>query len=108
MQGEGGRSVHKQETQRWRPRDYLAAVALFTGTAGFVWWQNSRVAVLWDLGYLLDTNWRIALGQMPYRDFPLVHAPLTFLIQAGLIRLCGRHFLLVIAYAAVAGGMGTV
>jgi len=45
---------------------------------------------------------------MPYRDFPLVHAPLTFLIQAGLIRLCGRHFLLVIAYAAVAGGMGTV
>src|SRR5579862_2661639 len=92
----------------WRPRDFLAAVVLFGATAAFVFWQNSRVAVLWDLGYLLDTSWRVALGQMPYRDFPLVHAPLTFLIQAGLIRLCGRHFLLVIAYAAVAGGMGTV
>lgn len=92
----------------WRPRDSLAAVVLFGATAAFVFWQNSRVAVLWDLGYLLDTGWRIALGQVPYRDFPLAHAPLTFLIQAGLIRLGGRHFVLVIAYASVAGGLGTV
>src|SRR3954463_10677451 len=71
----------------WRRRDYLAAAFLFAGTAVFVMWQNERVAVLWDLGYLLDTSWRIALGQIPYRDFPLAHAPLTFLLQAALMRL---------------------
>ncbi len=97
-----------QGTNSWRRRDYLAAALLFLGTAGFIVWQNTRVAVLWDLGYLLDTGWRIALGQMPYRDFPLAHAPLTFLIQAGLIRLGGRHFLLVAAYAAIAGGLASV
>jgi hypothetical protein len=96
------------DTQHWRPRDYLAAAFLFLGTAAFIFWQNSRVAVLWDLGYLLDTSWRIALGQMPYRDFPLVHAPLTFIVQAALIRIAGRHYLVTIIYAAIAGGVGTV
>ena len=97
-----------QGTNSWRRRDYLAAALLFLGTAGFVVWQSARVAVLWDLGYLLDTSWRIALGQMPYRDFPLAHAPLTFVIQAGLIRFGGRHYVLVVAYAGMAGGMATV
>ncbi|HEY3628566.1 MAG TPA: hypothetical protein VGL00_19925, partial [Terracidiphilus sp.] len=97
-----------RETHQWRRRDYLAAAFLFCATATFVAWQNSRVAVLWDLGYLLDTSWRIALGQMPYRDFPLAHAPLTFLIQTGLMRVAGRHFFLVIAYAATAGGLASV
>jgi hypothetical protein len=78
------------------------------GSAAFTWWQNTRVAVLWDLGYLLDTSWRIALGQIPYRDFPLAHAPITFLVQAGLIKLFGRHFLVPAMYAAVAGGVGSV
>lgn len=81
---------------------------LFLATAAFVLWQNSRVAVLWDVGYLLDTSWRIVLGQMPYRDFPLVHAPLTFLIQAGLMWVAGRHYLLAVVYAAVAGGLATL
>jgi hypothetical protein len=106
--GSGGGTQYRQETQQWRLRDILAAAILFFASAAFVWWQNTRVAVLWDLGYLLDTSWRIALGQMPYRDFPLVHAPVTFLIQAGLIRLFGRHFLVPVIYAAVAGGLGTV
>jgi hypothetical protein len=97
-----------RETHQWRRRDTLAAALLFAGTAAFVLWQNARVAVLWDLGYLLDTSWRIALGQMPYRDFPLAHAPLTFLMQAGLIRLAGRHYFVQIAYAAFAGGLATI
>ena len=95
-------------TPQWRPRDFLAAALLFASTGAFVLWQNSRVAVLWDLGYLLDTSWRIALGQVPYRDFPFAHAPLTFLIQAGLIRLGGRHYLVTVAYAAAAGGLASV
>ncbi|UWZ86349.1 glycosyltransferase family protein [Occallatibacter riparius] len=104
----GGGMQYRQETQQWRLRDAFAAAILFMGSAAFVGWQNTRVAVLWDLGYLLDTSWRIALGQMPYRDFPLVHAPVTFLIQAGLIKLFGRHMLVPVIYAAVAGGLGSV
>jgi hypothetical protein len=81
---------------------------LFLASAGFVLWQNTRVAVLWDLGYLLDTSWRMALGQMPYRDFPLAHAPLTFAIQAVLMRIAGRHYMMSVLYAAVASGIGTL
>jgi len=95
-------------TPRWALGDSLAAAALFAATAAFVLWQNSRLAVLWDASYLLDTSWRIALGQHPYRDFPLVHAPLTFLLQAAVIRLTGRVFFHHVLYAAAAGALATV
>lgn len=94
--------------RRWHRRDSLVAIALCSVTAAFVLWQNSHIAVLWDLSYLLDTSWRIALGQMPYRDFPLVHPPLTFLMQAAIMRVAGRHYWLQIGYAAFAGALGTV
>jgi hypothetical protein len=106
--GSGGGTQYRLETPQWRLRDTIAAALLFLGSAAFAWWQNTRVAVLWDLGYLLDTSWRIALGQMPYRDFPLAHAPVTFLIQAGLIKLFGHHYLVPVIYAAISGGLGTV
>lgn len=93
---------------RWTLRDTLAAVALFAATAATVLWQNAHVAVLWDIAYTLDSATRIAAGQMPYRDFPFVHAPLTFLIQAAIIRLTGRVFFHHVLYAAVVGGLGTV
>ncbi len=91
-----------------RLNDLAIGAALFLLTAAFVLWQNTRVAVLWDLSYLLDTSWRIALGQVPYREFPLVHPPLTFLIQALLMRVFGRHYLIQILYAALSGGAGSV
>ena len=93
---------------RWALRDWLAAAILFAATAGVVLCQNAHVAVLWDLSYVLDTATRIALGQAPYRDFPLAHSPLTFLIQAAIIRLCGRAFLHHVLYAAIVGGLSTV
>jgi acyl dehydratase len=81
---------------------------LFAATAGVVLWQNSRLTVLWDLSYILDSSWRMALGQMPYRDFPFVHPPVTFLIQAAIMRVTGRVFFHHVLYAAVVGGLGTV
>ncbi len=71
-------------------------------------WQNAHVAVLFDLSYILNTAERIALGQVPYRDFPLAHAPLTFLIQAAIIRLTGRVFFHHVLYTAVTGGLSAV
>ncbi len=94
--------------ERWQSRDFAAAVGLFLATVSVVLWQNAHVAVLWDSSYTLETAMRIALGQMPYRDFPFVHAPLTFLIQAAIIRLTGRVFFHHVLYAAVIGGLGTV
>ena len=93
---------------RWALRDWLAAAALFAATAGVVLWRNAHVAVLFDLSYILNTAERIALGQVPYRDFPLAHAPLTFLIQAAIIRITGRIFFHHILYTAITGGLGTV
>ena len=93
---------------RWALRDWIAAIILFAATAAVVLWQNAHVAVLFDLSYILNTATRIALGQMPYRDFPLAHAPLTFLTQAAIIRLTGRVFFHHVLYAAVVSGLGTV
>ena len=93
---------------RWSIWDLAAAAALFLTTFAFVFWQNSHIAILWDLSYLLDTSWRIAQGQVPYLDFPIVHPPLTFLIQAAIMRVAGRHYFLHVAYAALIGGLGTV
>ena len=47
-------------------------------------------------------------ARLPYRDFPFAHAPLTFLIQAAIIRLTGRVFFHHVLYAAIIGGLGTV
>jgi len=93
---------------RWSRRDLLAAAALFLASAAVVLWQNAHLCILWDASYTLDTSFRIALGQMPYRDFPLVHSPLTFLIQAAIMRLTGRVFFHHILYAAIVNGLATV
>src|SRR5208283_3660665 len=94
--------------REWGLRDWAAGVALFAATAGVVLWQNAHVAVLFDLSYILNTATRIAQGQVPYRDFPLAHAPLTFLLQAAIIRLTGRVFFHDVLYVAIVGGLGTV
>ena len=95
-------------SKRWGWRDWVVAVGLFCATAAVVLWQNSRLTMLWDASYLLDSSWRIALGQVPYRDFPFVHPPLTFLVQATIMRLTGRVFFHHVLYAAALGGLGTV
>ena len=100
--------TRSSDSNGWKLWDFAVASGLFAVTAAFILWQNSRVAVLWDLGYLLNTSHRMALGQIPYRDFSLVHPPLTFLVQAVIERLFGCHYQLVIAYAALAGGLASV
>jgi len=81
---------------------------LFLATAAVVVWQNSRLAVLWDLSYILENANRMALGDVPYRDFPFPYPPLTFLIQAAVIKLGGRVFWHTIVYSAVVGSAATV
>src|SRR5882762_4121397 len=94
-------------TRRAMRMNASAASFLFLATALVVVWQNSRLAVLWDLSYTLENSCRISLGDIPYRDFPFAHAPLTFLIQAAIIKLTGRVFWHHVAYCAIVGGAGT-
>ena len=68
------------------------ALLLFLGTAAVVVWQNSRLTVLYDLCGVLENAYRMSLGDIPYRDFPFPYAPLTFVMQATLIKLTGRVF----------------
>ena len=88
--------------------EWLAAAILFAGAAAIVVWQNSHLAVLWDLSYILENAQRISLGDVPYRDFPFPYAPLTFLIQAALIKLFGRVFWHTIVYCAIANGVAAI
>src|SRR6185369_3577763 len=77
-------------------------------SAAMVIWQNSHVAVLWDLSYILENSYRISLGQIPYRDFPFPYPPLTFLTQAALIKLTGRVFFHHVIYCAVVNGLSVL
>src|ERR1700679_4054719 len=96
------------DAERWSRWDWAAALFLFLATAAIVFWQNSRLAVLWDISYVLENSYRISLGDLPYRDFPFPYAPVTFLIQALLIKLTGRVFFHHVLYCAIVSGLGTV
>jgi hypothetical protein len=91
-----------------RARDSnLIPVLFFAASAIFTLWRNTQVAVLVDIAYVLNTATRIAAGDVPYAQFPLVLAPLEFLAQGLLIKAFGPHFFVQIAYATILGGLGT-
>ena len=80
---------------------------LAAGTAATVAWQNARLTVLWDASYILENATRIAAGDVPYRDFPFPYAPLTFVLQAAIIRLFGRVWWHHVAWAIAAAAVAT-
>jgi hypothetical protein len=87
---------------------WAAGIVLFAGTAAVVWWQNTRLTVLYDLCGVLEPATRIAQGDLPYRDFPFPYAPLTFFTQAAIIRLFGAVYWHHIVYCCVVAGSSTV
>ena len=70
-------------------------------------WQTAHVAVLLDLSYVLNNAYRIASGDVPYRDFPLPYPPLTLVVQSSLIRLFGTHYLVHAAYSVILDAAST-
>ncbi len=91
-----------------RAVDLLTGAVLFVATMAFVLWQNSHLTVLWDLSYILENATRISLGQMPYRDFPFPYAPVTFLVQAAIIKLFGRIIFHHYLYAALTAALASL
>src|ERR1039458_3711068 len=96
------------QAREWHVRDTFAAAALFLASAAFTLWQNTRVAVLWDISFLLDTSYRFSLGQLPYKTLPFPYAPLTFLVHALIIRIFGRVYFPHILCAALEAGAATL
>ncbi len=101
-------SLAKTHIGLQRLMELLGGIVLFAGTAGVVWWQNSRLTVLYDLSGVLEPATRIAQGDLPYLDFPFPYAPLTFVTQALVIRLTGAVYWHHIAYCCLVAGIGTV
>lgn len=85
----------------------MVAGLLGVASAAVVLWQNARLAILWDVSYVLENATCIAAGDIPYRDFPFPYAPLTFLVQAAIVRLFGRVYWHHVAYAMLACGAAT-
>jgi hypothetical protein len=101
-------AAQRRDARSWPVCDLFVGVALFAAAAAFCLWQNTRIAALFDLSYLLDTSWRISLGQLPYRDFPFAHAPGTFLLHTAIIKIFGRVYWPHIACAALESGGATL
>ncbi len=91
-----------------RCKDGIAGSLLFAATAAVVVLQNTRLGILWDLSFMLEDAYRISLGQVPYRDFPVAYPPLSYVVQAALIKTTGTVFWHHVAYAAVVGGLATL
>ena len=87
---------------------WATGIFLFSVTASVVWWQNTRLTVLYDLCGVLEPAMRISQGDLPYLDFPFPYAPLTFLAQAAIIRLTGAVYWHHILYCCVVAGLATV
>jgi len=98
----------RYKTVSVRCKDAIAGSVLFAATAAVVVLQNSRQGVLWDLSFILEDAYRRSLGWVPYRDFPLAYPPLSYVVQAALIKTTGTAFWHHVAYAAVVGGFATV
>ena len=86
----------------WRQAVLWLAVCVLGFGAGVVHqWQTGRIGVLGDYAYVVDTAWRIAQGEVMYRDFGLPHSPLTFHVLATLIRVFGFSYGVTVWYCTV-------
>jgi len=83
--------------------DRLASFAFFAVACVVAFSQTTRAAALWDLSYILEHAWRMHLGDVPYRDFVIPHAPLTFLVQSALIATHGGWLVHAVYCAVIAG-----
>lgn len=83
-------------------------VALFTAAGAVVLWHSSRVTVLWDITYILEIAHRLTLGLLPYRDYIVPQAPLTFLAQAAILKLSGGGLLPHFVWCAGIAGLTAV
>lgn len=75
---------------------WLIVLLIAFASAYFTWYQGTHTFDLLDNTYILETSWRIANGEIPYKDFTLVVTPGTFLVQAVLMKLFSGKAIVVV------------
>lgn len=85
--------------------DRGVAAGLWLVGTWFTYRHSFQGFVLFDHSSIIDRSYRIALGQVPYRDYFALTMPLTYFIQAGLLRLFGYHIVVFKASCAVVSGL---
>jgi hypothetical protein len=73
----------------------------------WVWHVGHRGLFLLDQSIAFDGAWRIAQGQVPYRDFLMPFGPVGFLLPALFFRVAGPSFSALVAAASVLSLLGT-
>ncbi|KAF0248058.1 MAG: hypothetical protein FD167_2541, partial [bacterium] len=81
---------------------WLAVLAISLLSAFFTWYQATRTFNFLDNTYILEVSWRIANGEIPYKDFTLVLTPGTFLVQAFLIKFVSDHATIIVFWSMFA------
>jgi len=84
-----------------------AGLGLAIASASIAVWQTLHAVALYDVSFVLNVASRISMGDIPYRDFPLPYPPLTFVIQAFLIKLFGPQYIVSVAYAVMLDAAAT-
>lgn len=84
--------------------DFALCLAIGTFAVISTFMAGNRGVELFDMSIIVDGGWRIAQGQMPYRDFLMPVGPIVFYIQAAFLKLMGfswRSLLVHVATASV-------
>ncbi len=83
----------------------LLLLAAFS--VGWVWHVGHRGLFVLDESIVFDGAWRMAQGQVPYRDFYLPFGPLCFVLPALLFHYLGASFSSLVGAACVLSLFGT-
>ena len=93
-------------SQRSLAQSLLIAVPIAVVAGALAFWRTYHVqAWLVDLGLYFDCAYRISMGEVPYRDFFIVTAPLTYAVLGLLMKLFGPFYLVSRIYVAVQCGL---
>lgn len=69
--------------------DFLNKAILITAVILYLAFIQFRGIIFSDEGYILNSAWRMILGQVPYRDFDMVYTPASFLAVFGIFKVIG-------------------
>lgn len=79
----------------------VGLAALLAFSFAWVWIVGHRGLFMLDESIVFDGAWRIAQGQVPYRDFVMPFGPITFALQGWMFRMAGVSFSSLVLTAAI-------
>lgn len=91
-----------------RSPGFAAGLSLLLAfSVAWVWHVGHRGLFLLDQSIIFDGAWRVAQGQVPYRDFLMPFGPVAFLLPGLLFRFLGATFSALVASACLLSLLGT-